>query len=330
MNTQELAFALLINPIPPEQFFAEYWEKKPLHIRRGDNEFYKDVITQADLDNLITNGDLRYPALKLVQKGDDTPRQTPYYPAEAYTVNWKHGGNVYSGMPDIDRIFAEYRAGASINLPGLEQFWRPLLNLCVALENYLNHAVRANGYITSANSQGFALHYDPHDVFVMQVAGRKRWRVYEPLLPLPLLNQPFAAQPFARNFTPTSPPLMEPVLEQGDLLYLPRGYIHAATTTDGCSAHVSIGITVYTWMNLVSEAFMSCMEREEFRRALPPGFADRPEMKEAMREAVGTLISEFQQHIDYDRLIDNFLHQVAANKLRPKGTFHCDVSQASQ
>ncbi len=330
MKTEVQPFDWLIAPISSEQFFAEYWEQKPVHIRRGNPEYYKDIITQADLDNLISNGDLRYPALRLVQKGNDTPRETPFYPAEAYTANWKHGTNVYAGMPDVDKIFAEYRAGASINLPGLEQFWRPLLDLCVAVEGCLNHAVRTNGYITSANSQAFALHYDSHDVFVMQIAGKKRWRVYEPLLPLPLVNQPFAAQPYARNFTPPSPPLMEPVLEQGDMLYLPRGYIHAATTMEGYSAHVTIGVTVYTWMNLLFDAFMPCMEREEFRRALPPGFANRTEMKEVMRETLGALISEYQQHIDYDRLIDNFMRQVTANKLRSKGTFHCDVSEAPE
>lgn len=326
MNIEDFDFKRLIQPIDPDSFFAGYWEKKPLHIQRDDHDYYKHLLSQKDLDNLISNTDMRYPAIKLIQKGTDTPRTTPtYYPPETYTNNWKHGNDVYSGVPDVDKIYAEYRAGATINLPGLEQSWRPLWNLCVALESYFNHAVRVNGYITSENSQGFALHYDTHEVFVLQIAGKKRWHVYEPPLSLPLINQPFAAQPFARNYSPP-PPLCEPHLEPGDLLYLPRGYVHSASTSDSFSAHVTIGVTVYTWVNLASEIFMSCMESPQFRAALPAGFASRAELKDIVRQRISGLLVEFQNDIDYDKLIDIFINRVLSSKLPAKGTFHCDAS----
>lgn len=326
MDTEDFDFARLIQPVQADKFFAEYWEQKPLHIKRHDPGYYQNLLTQQDLDHLISNTDMRYPAIKLIQKSNDTPRPTPYYPPEAYTINWKHGSDVFSGIPDVEKVYAEYRAGATINLPGLEQAWRPLWNLCVKLEDYFDHAVRVNGYLTSGNSKGFGLHYDTHEVFVLQIAGKKRWRVYEPPLHLPLVNQPFGAQPFARNYTPAPQPLMEPDMEPGDMLYLPRGYVHAASTSDSFSAHVTIGVTVYTWVSLASEIFMSSMEVPEFRAALPSGFAGREDLKKVLRERVAALIGEFQNNLDYDRAIENFINRVVSVKLRKKGTFHCDAS----
>ena len=42
--------------------------------------------------------------------------------------------------------------------------------------------VQINAYITPPQNRGFAAHYDVHDVFVLQIAGRKTWRIHEPVL----------------------------------------------------------------------------------------------------------------------------------------------------
>ena len=61
-------------------------------------------------------------------------------------------------------------------------------------------------------------------------------------------------------------------LKAGDLLYLPRGYLHSATTSDTYSAHVTIGVSVYTWADLVKELLQTCVDDADLRRALPPGW----------------------------------------------------------
>src|SRR5208283_1139855 len=99
--------------------------------------------------------------------------------------------------------------------------------------------------LTPGNTAGFSPHYDTHEVFVVQVGGRKRWRIYEPPIVLPHRSQPFVRAGYA-----PPAPLLECELCPGDLLYLPRGYVHSATTSEGYSAHVTIGLTVYTWVEL--------------------------------------------------------------------------------
>ena len=70
--------------------------------------------------------------------------------------------------------------------------WHPLAVFCRALEEALGHGVQANAYYTPRGSQGFAVHHDTHDVLILQVAGEKRWLLYDPLLELPLKHQRYS------------------------------------------------------------------------------------------------------------------------------------------
>ena len=62
------------------------------------------------------------------------------------------------------------------------------------LEETLGHPAQANAYYTPRAAQGLPVHHDTHDVFVLQVAGEKRWLVYEPALELPLQDQRYSAE----------------------------------------------------------------------------------------------------------------------------------------
>jgi lysine-specific demethylase/histidyl-hydroxylase NO66 len=78
-------------------------------------------------------------------------------------------------------------------------------------------------YLTPAGTQGFAPHYDDIEAFVLQLEGRKHWKVYKPLNKeevLPRFSSPNYLQ------SDLSEPIIDIILEAGDLLYFPRGYIH--------------------------------------------------------------------------------------------------------
>jgi ribosomal protein L16 Arg81 hydroxylase len=322
VNIEGFDFTRLIQPISPDDFFAEYWEKKPLLIQRHDPGYYQSLISYQDMENYISRTDARYPAIKLVKKG--ATYFDAFYPPEFYTVNVKHGADVFAGMVDTDKVIAAYRAGSSVALPELHLSWDPLGALCATLEKYFDHAVRVNAYITPGNSKGFAPHYDTHEVIVLQIGGKKCWRVYEPPFLLPLVAQKFNPN----NYITPQQPLLEVILEPGDLLYLPRGYVHAAATTpDSFSAHATIGITPYTWMELAAQMFMSCMESPRFRRALPPGFVRRGELKETLRQGLIEMLDELKENGDFDKFIDTFKNRVVSDRGRNQGSFQKSVFQ---
>jgi hypothetical protein len=176
-------------------------------------------------------------------------------------------------------VLAEWEAGATIVLQALHVHWLPLAVFCRLLEDALGHAVQVNAYYTPRGSQGFAVHHDTHDVLVLQVAGEKRWLLYDPLLELPLKHQRHA------------PSLGEPgdatddlVLRAGDTLYLPRGWLHEAETSTTDSLHLTIGITAYTWLDAVRDALAECEEEIAFRRGVASGADHGARLAEALGE----------------------------------------------
>jgi lysine-specific demethylase/histidyl-hydroxylase NO66 len=254
--TRSTALARAIEPVDADTFAGEYWETKPLHVPRSEPGRFDDLLSAEDAERLVTEPGLRHPAFRLVKAGARLD-------AGEYTsdVGWRPVP--FTGTADVGRVVAEFEAGATVVLQGLHLNRRALAEYCRALEAWLGHPVQANAYLTPRHSQGLPVHHDTHDVFVLQVSGRKRWLVYEPALELPLKHQrhhPELGAPGA--------PVLDVVLAPGDTLYLPRGWLHEALTSDEDSLHITVGVNVYTWVDAVRAALARCEREVEFRRAV--------------------------------------------------------------
>jgi ribosomal protein L16 Arg81 hydroxylase len=307
------SFADLLVPVRPETFFERYWESQPLHVRRPQSDYYAQFLTNRDVEAVISSGGLRYPAIQLARGGG-------FFPPETFTRTIRSGGDFFTGIPDLDRIRAEYESGATISLPGFHRAWEPLGTLAAAIEAEFDHAVHANVYITPGNAIGFSPHYDTHEVFVLQIAGGKRWRIHKPPLPLPHRSQPFDP----RGYVPSAP-LCELDLVPGDLLYLPRGFVHTTRTSDKSSVHVTLGITVYTWIELLTEWVQLSKHSPNFRRALPPGFAGREDVRRSLADRLRRISAELQSIIDCDTFLDGFSNRVRSARNGPRAKFSTDV-----
>ena len=137
---------------------------------------------------------------------------------------------------------------------------------------------------------------------------------------LPHRSQPFTPQ----GYTPPAP-LLEADLFPGDLLYLPRGYVHTTRTSESFSTHLTIGITVYTWIELAAEFLQACKTMPAFRKALPPGFASQEALKPTLKAELVRLMGALETEADYDRLLQGFSHKVKAARFETGGTFRSDV-----
>ena len=185
----------------------------------------------------------------------------------------------FTGVVDVERVADEFERGATIVLQGLHFTVHAVALFCRELEGFLGHPVQANAYYTPRDSQGLAVHHDTHDVFVLQISGRKRWLVYEPALELPLKHQRYSARLGAPG-----EPVLDATLEPGDTLYLPRGWLHEAVTSDDDSLHLTIGVNVYTWLDAVRAALDACEDDVEFRRSVADDGEGPAELLEALAE----------------------------------------------
>lgn len=247
----------IVEPKTAEDFLSEHWERQPLVVQRKEAGRFDDLLSELDVERLVCSSGIRYPGFRLVKEGAQIPLSD-------YTVDIPWRPRPFTGTADVERVLAEFAGGATIVLQGLHHNWAPLAAFCRGLEGGLGHPAQANAYYTPRGSQGLAVHHDTHDVFVLQVAGDKRWLVYEPALELPLREQKYKQEMGAPG-----EPVHDLVLEGGDVLYLPRGWLHQALTSDTDSLHITVGINVYAWIEALRAALDSCAADLEFRRAVP-------------------------------------------------------------
>jgi bifunctional lysine-specific demethylase and histidyl-hydroxylase NO66 len=177
-------------------------------------------------------------------------------------------GNVtISDLADPDAVTRRHGEGATLVLQSLHRNWPPVVRFCRELAAELGHPTQCNAYVTPAgNAQGFAYHHDTHDVFVLQVAGRKRWQVHTPVVTLPTSRQSRVGADLVPDGQPA---LIDTELLPGDVLYLPRGYVHAAQTTDSASVHLTIGLLAITWYDVLRDVTTLAADDLSFRHALP-------------------------------------------------------------
>jgi hypothetical protein len=106
---------------------------------------------------------------------------------------------------------------------------------------------------------------------VLQLAGRKRWTIHAPVHPDPLRTQPWSGHAAAVAARAGDAPTIDTVLEPGDAMYLPRGWLHAATALGEVSAHLTVGIHVVTRFALVEALAALVADDPRLRASLPLG-----------------------------------------------------------
>jgi ribosomal protein L16 Arg81 hydroxylase len=266
------ALARCIEPVDAEEFRDRHWEQQPLFVQRNEERRFADLLSVADVERLVCSGGLRFPGFRLVKAGAQIPLS-----AYASDLPWRP--SPFTGTADPGHVAAAFADGATIVLQALHHTWMPLAEFCRGLEVELGHVAQANAYYTPAGSQGFGVHHDTHDVFCLQIAGEKRWRVYEPLLQLPLKNQRYSAE-----LGEHGEPVHDLTLGEGDTLYLPRGWLHEALTSDHDSLHVTVGVNVYTRLDALRAAVESLADDIELRRAVEDDGELPADLLERLRE----------------------------------------------
>jgi len=259
-------------------------------------------VERGEVDRLVSSSAPRTPAFRLVRDGRplDTGR---------YTRTVRIGGHSVPGVADPAAIFQEFRNGATIVFQGLQRSCPAVTRFCRDLELELSHAVQANAYVTPAGSRGLGVHYDTHDVLVLQLSGAKQWSIHEPVL-----QDPLASQPWKGTAADAGDPCLSVELQAGDCLYVPRGFLHSARAQQELSAHLTIGVVTTTWHDVMRDVVAGVAEEEEFRAALPPGFASEPAgLAAQVEDALGRL-RKWLDEVDTQAVADDVVRRFWAGR----------------
>ncbi len=285
----------VISPISPKVFFRSYWEKKPLVINRRNPNYYKELLTLEDIDQVITSMNLPFPEIELTNA------------KEAISRNQYTRGN---NRIDVAKLYDLFANGATVILPHLHRRLPGLAAFCRGMEHDFSMPYQTNIYLTPENAQGFRTHYDTHDVFVLQIAGTKSWRIYNTPVDLPHRGQRFVAED-----TPKGEVTQTFKLKPGDMVYIPRGIMHDADAQKqkGTSLHITVGALAYTWTDLMLEAMSTVsLKNSDFRRSLPIGYAKPGYRRTKAKEEFKSLVRKFATSADFEEALDQFADRITA------------------
>jgi hypothetical protein len=289
----------LLEPFSFRAFYDAWHEKKPLLIKRQSPDFYASLVTIDDINELIGGSHLLSPPMRVARNGEETDSRTYTYPTSSPNCHWS------DATVDKERLFERFYDGYTIVLMEYEQHSAAMLRLRHDVERAFQSPARTHVYITPRNAQGFSPHWDPTNVFVLQFAGTKDWMIYDSPISLPTNRQLL----YPGEWAPVEPTLTA-TLEPGDLLYVPRGFVHEARTGNAVSGHLTIEMRTLTMADLLRQMAASADADPWLRRPLPIDYRSVASNDDFLRH-----VHEFFDNADLSAHIEKIRQDFAENRL---------------
>eukprot|EP00979_Chaetoceros_neogracilis_P003004 scaffold506_cov217-Chaetoceros_neogracile.AAC.2 len=279
-----------------EDFYKHYWEKKPLIISKSTNlaelteeearkgtrdvekvnekelEQYRSrlngFLSKKKIEGLIRDHPMRY--------GKDLNVtnfcKTGHGEKRRITLDQLPEMNGDQDQNEIEFIIAEgndvwqnFENDCTIRLLCPQKHNDEVHALLSNMEQEFGCMVGSNAYLTPGGGehQGFAPHYDDIEAFILQLEGYKHWRVYPPMKKTETLPRESS-----RDFTGGDMKDIDPVIDielgPGDLLYMPRGWVHQANTV---GKHHSLHLTMSAMQNWAWVDFLEMVMPEALEAA---------------------------------------------------------------
>ena len=254
--------AALLAPVTPATFFAEHYDKAPLHVR-GDAAKFAQVLSWRQINRLLDMSHIwTSTSLKLVLDSQAIP-------AEQFCTRATSRDNAAVLQPDAKLVQAWIAKGASAVMNDVDSLTPGLAGISAALEGAGLGKAQANVYISWQSHKAFHTHYDTHDVWAVQVEGEKSWNIWEGRAEYPIPHPAFRGQPQSHHDQARGRLRGVVHMKAGDLLYLPRGWYHDALAEAPSSVHVAYGVHAPLGMDLMNMLAERVLYDAEFRKPLP-------------------------------------------------------------
>ena len=251
----------LLGGISPDQFFSEYWHKKPLVIRQAIPGF-TPLLSPDELFELAGLDDVESRLITFFKQ------------------RWEMKNGPINKIPVKEKKdWTLLVQGVNLHDDAADQLLRQFRFIPDARLDDLMISYAADG-------GGVGPHFDSYDVFLLQAHGQRRWQISAQKdlslvegMPLKILSK----------FTPEQ----EFVLEPGDMLYLPPQYAHDGVAIGECMTY-SVGFRAPSFQEL-GESFLSFMSDTI---DLPGRYAD-PDLKptEHPAEISNAMVEKIAEHI---------------------------------
>ena len=230
----------ILNPYSVEEFFKKNWTNQAVFIPSEGYKKFDNLFSWEKLTYLLNFHEFHYPDLRLALDGKVLDE---------------------SENANLMKLCQE---GATLIVNKIHKLIPELTNFTSEVKYDIGYGAQVNAYCSWPGKQGFSSHYDTHEVFILQIDGKKKWHVFPDTIKYPLPEQQSAS---------CSPPEGEPylscILNPGDVLYIPRGHWHYALALDEPSLHLTLGLHCKTGIDVLEWLVSELRQKEEWRRSLP-------------------------------------------------------------
>lgn len=280
----ELLFAT-----PVERFLAETWPGSPRH-HAGPLARFAELAAEPAIRDIPSMLAAHHGVIQLHTRTPDGA--AAHRPIAREDAARRFADGMAMDLRNVERWF------------GPAQRWLERLRAELSLDHIPASASACQAFVSPAGTR-VRKHFDNREVFVVQLRGRKRWRIARnDVLPMPLMphsvgNQVHMFNAFVPAAALASPEMpadaLELVLEPGAALFVPRGFWHDTQALDD-SLSFSLNLRAPTWAELFADRVTAELGRTAAWRASAFDLrAQQPvadELIRALKRALAALESE--------------------------------------
>jgi Cupin superfamily protein len=281
------------------------------HKVEGDPKLIAGIIGWNDINEIIGRHRLEAPRLRLSSEGVMVSQ-------DAYTTPTVTRRNTVWRRIHPASFHEQLANGASLVIDAIDELHPGVHQLASELERLFRTSVQVNAYGSWTAKEGFGTHWDDHDVVIVQLEGAKRWRLFGQTRIAPMHRDVVEPPP------PPDQPVAEFLMTPGDVLYLPRGWWHSVSASEGeRTLHLTCGLGTKTGSDLVTW-LSETLRGHEVLRTDVPRFGTTDE-KQTFVDTLRTLLND---EMAYGSLIDEFAKHgdaIERARLRPSLPFVLDV-----
>ncbi len=250
-------FDALLAPLGAARFFAECYEKKPVHLEhdrgvRGSILTEDELVAALEQVPVVPEGIICFPdeiGTTRAELFSNTSMLRAYMDA-GHPIVWNRARGISRRIDEISGLLAQVFGG---------HVW-------------------PNVYATGHAGTPFDMHFDAHEVIAIHCAGTKTWDISQVRVDRPI--EAVEMEATIRHVLKMRREEAEARIEHsftvgpGDLVYIPRGQFHNARTREGRSLHVTFGIELPTGYDLAKRIVLEVLGEPALREYPLPAASD--------------------------------------------------------
>jgi len=271
------------------------------------DENYQSIYSLEKMNDDLNYQNLVYPYVRLNNYKNTTSRLDI-----VEKTNNKHLNNLETKL-SLKSILYRLAKGDTLIMDKVDLFNQNVRSFCYDLSYGLNAKVTANLYYTYRNNKGINLHFDQHDVLVIQIHGQKKWHIIKNFKEDNVEKINYSTKP---NLDSDGVIIETILLEEGDFLIVPKGFWHyTQTTEDQSSLHIAFGLTppnIHNFLNeYINQKMGSYMQKNIYN-------LDENKYKSVIEELIielNKLFGEKNTSVNYSNFIKMYRNQYSKIEL---------------